>query len=101
MFFNTLTRSHRRMSRRAPAFSLEVFRVADHPTQQIALMALRRFHRRGVRASGTHRQTETFLVVDCRTKADSARVRHLVLGLDPFATITFSSGEHEHVGVAS
>ncbi len=99
MFFNTPNRSMRRMSRNR-AFSLEVFRVADDAAQQVVLLALRRYRRHGVRALGSSWQSETFVVVDCKTKADSASVRRVVLGLDPNATITFSSGQHDRMGLA-
>jgi hypothetical protein len=102
MFFTTQARTRRQMLRApASAFSLEVFRVVDQATQQRALLALGRLRRRGVRALGTSLQSEIYVVVDCRTTADSARVRRVVRALDPHSTTTFSSGSHEHLGVAS
>lgn len=101
MIFNTPNRSLRQLSRAgASPFSLEVFRVSDDATQQVVLLALRRFRRRGARALGTRWQSETFVVVDCRTEGDSASVRRVVLGLDPNATITFSSGQRDQMGLA-
>lgn len=102
MFFTTPNRSLRQTRRRpASTFSLEVFRVADHATQQFLLLELRRFRPRGVRALGTRWQSETFVVVDCNTKSDSASVRRVVLRVDPNASITFSSGQHDPIGAVS
>jgi hypothetical protein len=102
MFFTIPARTRRhRLRLRASTFSLEVFLVADQATQQRVLFALRRFRRHGVRALGTDRAAETFVVVDCKNAADSARVRRVVLALDPHAMTTFSSGSHEHLGIAS
>lgn len=102
MFFNSPARPLRQIVRAShSAFSLEVFRVSDLGTQQAILLGLLRFRRRGVKALGTHWQGETYVVADCRTRTHSARVRRVVLRLDPRATVTFSSGQHEHLRVAS